>query len=145
MIVADVSVWVNRFLPEDAFHQASRAWLIETTTAGVALVAPAIVLAEVSGSIARRTGNDQLGYQIAQQIRQLSTLQLLSVDDALGQLAARVASTSTYRLRGADAVYLAVAQRLQIPLVSWDREQLERAAALVRTYQPGEAPDLTEK
>jgi predicted nucleic acid-binding protein len=101
------------------------------------------VLAEVSGSIARRTGNDQLGYQIVQQIRQLPTLQLITVDDVLGQLAAQIAST--YRLRGADAVYLAVARRLQIPLVSWDREQLDRATALVTTYQPGEAPGPAEK
>lgn len=143
MIVTDASVWVSRFLPEDSFHQASRAWLIETATAGVALVAPTIVLAEVSGSIARRTGNEQLGYQIVQQIRQLPTLQLITVDDTLGQLAAQVASS--YRLRGADAVYLAVAQRLQIPLVSWDREQLDRAAALVTTYQPDEAPGPAEK
>jgi predicted nucleic acid-binding protein len=139
MIVVDASVWISRFLPDDAFHQASRTWILETTTAGKAIVAPTIMLAEVSGSIARRTGNDQLGYQIVQQIRLLPTLQLITVDDGLGQLAAKIAST--YRLRGADAVYLAVAQRLQIPLVSWDREQLERAAALVTTYQPGEAVD----
>lgn len=137
MIVVDASVWVSRFLPDDTFHQSSRTWLLETTTAGKALVAPTIMLAELAGSIARRTGNDQLGYQIVQQIRQLPSLQLIAVDDGLGELAAQIAST--YRLRGADAVYLAVAQRLQIPMVSWDREQLERAAALVKTYQPGEA------
>ena len=143
MIVVDASVWVSRFLPEDAFHRASRAWLIETTTAAVALIAPTIMLAELSGAIARRTSNDQLGYQIVQQIRQLPTLQLISVDDVLGQLAAQAAST--YRLRGADAVYLAVAQRLQVPLVSWDRELLERAAPLVTTYRPDEAPGPAKK
>jgi predicted nucleic acid-binding protein len=136
MIVVDASVWVSRFLPDDAFHQVSRTWLIETSTAGKALIAPTIMLAELSGSIARRTGNEQLGYLIVQQIRQLPTLQLIAVDDVLGQMAAQIAST--YRLRGADAVYLAVAQRLQIPLVSWDREQLNRATGLVSTYQPGE-------
>ena len=143
MIVVDASVWVSRFLPEDAFHQTSRAWLIEMTAAGVALIAPTIALAEVAGSIARRTGSEQLGYQIVQQIRQLPTVQFIAVDAALGQLAAQIAST--YRLRGADAVYMAVAQRLQIPLVSWDQEHLERAAAGVATFRPGEAPGLAEK
>lgn len=122
-------------MPEDAFHQASRTWLIERTTAGTVLVAPTIMLAEVAGSIARRTNNEQLGYQIVQQIRRLPTLQSVAVDDALGQMTAQIAST--YRLRGADAIYLAVAQRLQIPLVSWDRQQLERAAGVVMTYRPG--------
>ncbi|MFO7682985.1 MAG: type II toxin-antitoxin system VapC family toxin [Chloroflexota bacterium] len=143
MMVVDASVWVSRFLPEDAFHQASRTWLIEMTTAGMALVAPTIMLAEVSGSIARRTGNDRLGYQIVQQIRQLPSVQFIAVDDTLGQLAAQTAST--YRLRGADAVYMAVAHRLQIPLVSWDEEQLDRAAAGVAAFRPGEAPDLMEE
>ena len=143
MMVVDASVWVSRFLPEDAFHQASRTWRMEMTTAGMALVAPTIVLAEVSGSIARRTGSDQLGYQIVQQIRQLPSVQFIAVDDTLGQLAAQTAST--YRLLGADAVYMAVAQRLQIPLVSWDQEHLDRAAAGVTTFRPGEAPDLAEK
>lgn len=143
MMVVDASVWVSRFLPEDVFHQVSRTWLIEMTTAGMALVAPTIALAEVSGSIARRTGNDQLGYQIVQQIRQLPAVQFIAVDDTLGQLAAQIAST--YRLRGADAVYMAVAQRLQIPLVSWDQEQLDRAAAGVTTFRPGEGADLVEK
>lgn len=142
MMVADASVWVSRFLPEDAFHHASRTWLIDVTLAGMVIFAPTIVLAEVSGSIARRTDNEQLGYQIVQQIRQLPTLQLITVDDVLGQLAAQIAST--YRLRGADAVYLAVAHRFQVPLVSWDREQLARAAALVTTYQPGETIDRAE-
>lgn len=136
MIVVDASIWVSRFLPEDAFHQVSRTWLIDVTMAGVFLVAPTIVLAEVSGAIARRTGNSQLGYQIVQQIGQLPTLRLIAVDDGLGQVAAQIAST--LRLRGADAVYLAVAHRLQIPLVSWDREQLDRASVLVTTYRPGE-------
>ena len=48
-------------------------------------------------------------------------------------------------VRGADAVYLAVAQRLQLPLVSWDGELLERAAALVTTYRPGEVVGPAEK
>lgn len=141
MMVVDASVWVSRFLPEDAFHQASRTWLIEMATAGMALVAPAIMLAEVAGAIARRTGNRQLGYQIVQQIRQLPSLQLVAIDDTMGQLAAQTASA--YQLRGADAVYTAVAQRLQIPLVSWDQEHLDRATALVTTFRPSEASDLT--
>lgn len=89
MIVVDASVWVSRFLPEDAFHQAGRAWLLEMTTAGVALIAPTTALAEVSGSIARRTGSEQLGYQVVQQIRRLPTVQFVAVDDALGLLAAQ--------------------------------------------------------
>lgn len=40
------------------------------------------------------------------------------------------------RLRGADAVYVAVADQLSLPLVSWDVEQRERAAARVEVIVP---------
>jgi predicted nucleic acid-binding protein len=133
-MVVDASVWVSRFLPQDAFYETSRTWLINSTAAGTSLIAPAIALAELSGSIARRTGNTQLGYQIAQQIQQLPTLQLISIDNELGLLAAKIASE--YQLHGADSIHVAVAYQLDMPLISWDKEQLDRAKALVPTHQP---------
>jgi predicted nucleic acid-binding protein len=132
--VVDASVWVSRFWPDDAFHTASRAWIIETTRSGHLLVAPIIMLAEVSGAIARRTRDRQLGYQIVQQIRQLPTLQLITVDDSLGQFSAQLASE--FQLRSADAVYVATASRLQLPLISWDREQIGRARELINAHTP---------
>lgn len=44
-----------------------------------------------------------------------------------------------YALRGADAIYVAVAQRHGTTLVSLDREQRERAAPVVATATPAEA------
>lgn len=139
MIVVDASVWVGRFLPQDAFHTLSRTWLTNSTLAAQTLVVPTTVFAEIAGAISRRTGHDLLGYEIVQQIRKLPTLQPIQIDNTLGDLAAELAST--YRLKGADAVYLAVAHRLQIPLVSWDEEQLRRASAVVKSYRP-DAPDV---
>ena len=43
------------------------------------------------------------------------------------------------RLRGADATYVAVAQRLDLPLITWDREQLERASRLITVRSPVES------
>jgi hypothetical protein len=39
-------------------------------------------------------------------------------------------------LRGADACYVAIAAAFDIPLVSWDAQQLERAAAVIKAYAP---------
>ena len=134
MTVTDASVWVSRFLNDDAFHAASLRWLTEMIADERAVVAPASMLAEVAGAIARRTGKTQMGYEVVQRIRRVPSLQLVAIDPDLGNYAAEIASS--YRLRGADAIYVAVAHRLQIPLVSWDREQLERAASLIRTSSP---------
>ncbi len=52
-------------------------------------------------------------------------------------MAAKVAAN--LRLRGADAFYVAAASRLDIPLVTWDQEQMERARGLVNVITPEEA------
>ncbi|MSQ13676.1 MAG: hypothetical protein EXR47_06065 [Dehalococcoidia bacterium] len=63
--------------------------------------------------------------------------ELVAVERDLGQEAANVAST--LRLRGADAVYVALARRLGMPLVTWDREQRGRVAPTICTMTPAEA------
>lgn len=134
MTVTDASVWVSRFLSDDAFHAASLEWLTGVIADERTVVAPASMLAEVAGAIARRTGKTRLGYEVVQRIRRVPSLQLVAIDSDLGNYAAEIASS--YRLRGADAMYVAVAQRMQLPLVSWDREQIERAAGLIKASVP---------
>lgn len=136
MTVTDASLWVSRFLPDDDFHEVSRAWLESSVDAGLSLFAPTHVLAEVAGAVARRTGRTQLGYAVAQRIQQVPTMQLVAISVELGEFAAEVASN--YRLRGGDALYAAVAHHLNVPLVSWDREQITRVAGFVPAYRPDE-------
>lgn len=70
-------------------------------------------------------------------LRDLHTIRLIPLDDTLAQEAAELAADRA--LRGADAVYVAVARRHGCALVSLDREQRERAAAVVRALTPAEA------
>ena len=79
---------------------------------------------------------DQLAQQVGanQQILQMPTMQLISVGSNVGQLAAKIASEN--QLRGAGAVYVATAQLLDVPLVSWDQEQLTRASNIISTAMP---------
>lgn len=136
MSVIDASVWVSRFLPDDAYHAASSRWVKQVSGAGGLLVSPASMMAEVAGAIARRTGDRHLGYQIIQQIRRIPTLQIVAIDDSLGMYSAQLASD--LHIRGADALYIATASRLQLPLITWDREQLDRARALIGVQTPEE-------
>ena len=59
------------------------------------------------------------------------------MDEYLARLSTRVAATLF--LRGADAVYVAVAKRLNIPLVTWDKEQLTRGSPIIETLSPATA------
>jgi predicted nucleic acid-binding protein len=69
-------------------------------------------------------------------IRRLPSLSLALLDDALATRAAEIAMT--HRLRGADAVYVAVAEAFNATLITWDTEMLERAAAVVPTVTPSD-------
>jgi predicted nucleic acid-binding protein len=61
-------------------------------------------------------------------------LRLVPGEPELAILAARLAAD--LQLRGPDATYVAVAHHLNIPLVTWDKEQLHRAARLIATSTP---------
>jgi predicted nucleic acid-binding protein len=39
-------------------------------------------------------------------------------------------------LRGADAIYVAVAEQLRLPLITWDNEQEEKAKTSVDVRAP---------
>ena len=141
MYVVDASVWVSRFLPGDAFHAESRHWVEERVRRGEALVIPTLALVEVAGAVARRTGRASNGRRAAQYVEELSVSHPVALDENLARLSALVAAT--FSLRGADAVYVAVARGLDSPLVTWDKEQLERGAPLVETLSPGADPAPT--
>ena len=132
--VVDASVWVSLFIPHDAHHAASRLWLREHSAAGNPAIAPIILLAEIGGAIARRTGDSALGWQSVQQVQRVPGLRLVAINRKLGLLAATIAANG--RLRGADTLYLAVAEQLNIPLISWDSEQLAHAARSGTSYTP---------
>jgi predicted nucleic acid-binding protein len=133
MIVVDASVWVSYLIPADVNHSISRRWL-SRLIAEQPLAAPVLILAEVGGAISRRTGRPDLGEKVIGRLLSLPGLRLVSINHELGIRTARLAAE--LRLRGADAAYVAVAAALNIPLVSWDAEQLDRAAAVVRGYAP---------
>ncbi|MFW5943585.1 MAG: PIN domain-containing protein, partial [Chloroflexota bacterium] len=88
----------------------------------------------VAGAIVRRTDDTDLGHKVVDHVLSTPNLHLVNLDKELGKLAAQLAAE--HRLRGADAIYVAVAHRLQVPLISWDREQVERAKAVIIARTP---------
>ncbi|MGH7301490.1 MAG: type II toxin-antitoxin system VapC family toxin [Candidatus Rokuibacteriota bacterium] len=130
----DASVIVSRLVRHDANHEASRQWLTRHIAAGGLLITPALLLPEVAGAVARRTGRPRLARRAVNAVLRLPELRLVPVDDVLAREAASVAGT--LRMRGADAVYIAIAAGLRLPLVTWDTEQRDRAARLVEVLIP---------
>jgi predicted nucleic acid-binding protein len=133
-MVVDASVWVSRLVPQDVHHLVSRRWLERHVAGGGLLVAPVLLLAEVAGAISRRTREPRLANQAVESLLRVPDLRLVSVDPRLGREAARLAAD--LHLRGADAMYVALAHHLNVPLVTWDREQRDRAASLIMVHTP---------
>ena len=134
MTVVDASVWVAALVPRDAHHVASRDWLERELRAGRPLATPELAVIEVAGAIARRTGSSALGRRAAAAVLDVPALALHALD-APG-VATSTALAAERRLRGADAVYLALARILDAPLLTWDDEQIARAEGVVRARRP---------
>ena len=128
MIVVDASVWLSYLIESDVNHPISRRWLSGVLSEGEAIAAPVLLLAEIGGAIARQTGNPTLSRKTIDRLLAIPTLRLVSLDHGVGIQAARIAAAQ--RLRGADASYVAIAAALDVPLVSWDKEQVARAGTV---------------
>jgi predicted nucleic acid-binding protein len=81
-------------------------------------------------------GKPHLGYAFALEVSHFPELTMVNLDASLAQTAAEIAAH--HRLRGSDAVYVAVARRFGAMLVTMDAEQQERAAAVVPVRWPEE-------
>jgi len=132
--VVDASVWVSSLIPQDSFHRTSRTWLDRYLGVGGVIYEPVLLLPEVAGAIARLKGDPQVGQQALQDLLEVPGLRLVPHDFGFGRVAAQMASD--LQLRGADIVYVATAYLLQMPLVTWDREQRARASAVVAVQTP---------
>ena len=125
--IVDASVWVSRFVPSDVYHVQSRRWLEEHLASGRRVLAPTLLLVEVAGAIGRRTTDPTIARRVVASLRALPGLTWVGLPGEIRDHAAALAID--LRLQGADAVYVAIADRLRVPLVTWDAEQLSRASA----------------
>jgi predicted nucleic acid-binding protein len=133
-VVVDASVWVSRLVAGDAHHARSQGWFSAQGATGHRLIAPALVLAEVAGAIRRRTGQPRLAAAAINLIQRLPTLRLVPIDADLALSAAEL--SGEHGMRGADALYVATALQLGVPLVTLDREQRLRASAVIVVETP---------
>ena len=137
-VVVDASVWVSGFISKDINHNASRLWIERYIAEGGLLIVPAFLLIEVAAAVSRQAGQPTLGREAIRTLDYVRSMRFMSLDSAFIWTAVEVAAD--LQLRAGDATYVAVARRLNIPLVSWDTEQLQKAGNLTTTYTPRSYP-----
>ncbi len=132
----DASVFLSAFNDAEPDHAVSLRVMERLQAEAIPLIAPALLLPEVAAAIGRGTGDSVLAKRFASALARLPHLVLVLLDTKLAQQAADVAAR--HHLRGADAVYVAVAVRFGSALLTLDREQHKRAEPLVTARYPAE-------
>ena len=136
LYVVDASVFVSDAQPWEAFHADSSALLTYIANGEALVITPAIMPCEVAASIARQTGDPATARQFVYLLQQLPYLEVITIDPTLGNLAADVAAQQ--RIRGCDALYVALAQMYNTVLITLDQEQRQRVPPSVVARTPAE-------
>jgi predicted nucleic acid-binding protein len=135
--VVDASAWISYLVWEDEHHQETRAWLQHRPLTPGRFTAPSLLLIEIAGAVARRTGKPDTALRLVARLSQTAGLRLYAFDDVRRDEYVRLAAE--LRMRAADVMYVMLARDLGVPLVSWDRQQRERAADVIEVLTPVEA------
>jgi len=133
--VIDASVWVAWLDTKDAHHGAAATLLEGCQERGELLRSPSIALPEVLGSLARKGASAERQNEVLG----LFTGPAIVLNDVTFELASEAARLAgLYRLRGCDAIYVALAKQHSEPFLTFDAEQKERG---LRALEAGiEAP-----
>jgi predicted nucleic acid-binding protein len=134
MAIIDASVYVASINQQEEFHERSITWLRGAIAAKTPLVAPAIFLAEVAAAIGRGQDDVALARRAVALLRSSRLIHLHPVSIALAESAGRIAAER--QVRGCDAVYIALAQQLNQPLVTLDRQQARRSSSMIQVIEP---------
>lgn len=135
--VLDASVLVAAALPHEPFHPDAKMLMKHLLDDGAYVYLPTIAFAEVAAAIARGIGDGQLALAVIAQYASRADLRRIAVDVTLGDHATRIAAQQ--RIRGCDAVYVALADFEQAVLVTLDGQQRQRAPARITACTPAQA------
>ena len=133
----DASVFVNAFNPHEDGHAQSLQVLAAIQERGDPVIVPMLLVAEVASAVARASDDGAGAIRYALAMAALPHMTLVTLTAAMARQAAELAAA--HRLRGADAVYLAVTRRYGTTLVSRDDEQRRRGGAVAACLTPEEA------
>lgn len=134
MAIPDASLIAAFYVPDDRFHAQAVRWMDTMTESEVALQAPTILLAEAAGAIGRRLGDSSYAIRVVDSLLAGDVITFVPLTRPLAELSARIAATE--RIRGCDAIYLALAGETNDVLYSFDDEQIERGASVAQVVRP---------
>jgi len=134
MLTIDANVFISARVRTEVQHAASDQFLDRLVQATVDIFCPTLIVPEVAAAIARPTGSARLANAVVSQIENFPHLSLVGLTQDRARRSADLAILC--RLRGPDAVYVALAQEFGTTLITWDAEMLTRGARAVPVLTP---------
>lgn len=136
MLTLDANVFVSASAPAEAQHAVSVTFIGRVAAQSVDVHCPSLVLPEIAAAIIRPTSNAALAAQTVSGIGLLPSITLVTLTEQRARQAAQIAISC--RLRGADAIYVALAQEFGTTLITWDAEMLARGSQAVAVMTPSD-------
>jgi len=133
-LTIDANVWIGALDARDPACMTCRACLMKAAEGSARLYSPLLLPVEVAATISRKTRDMRQGRLAAQWVRGFVGHVWQPLTEACAAAAEQYAA-SLY-LRGADAVYVAVAHLSDAVLLTYDAEVIDRAAKTVRVMTP---------
>jgi predicted nucleic acid-binding protein len=143
MYTLDASVWVNGFDRKEPGAITTRHLLQLLAVQGRPIIIPNLALVEVAGSVSRTRRRPAKATAFVDTIVRLPHVTVVPLTADLAEAAAQLAAR--HALRGADAVYAAVALAAGCTLISLDGEHLARLRNVVPTLTPAAALEFVQQ
>jgi predicted nucleic acid-binding protein len=137
MYTIDASVWVNSFDVREVGYETSRTFLQQVATHQFPLFLPYLLLVEVAGAISRAYQTPEQAQQFALALQALPNVTFIGLQQELTEKGMELAAQ--HKLRGADAIYAAVALHTNCTLISLDQEHQTRLQGIVKVESPQQA------
>ncbi len=135
-VTIDASVWLNAFRPGEEGNAESLAFLERIRRSREPMISPTLLLPEIAAVLSRSGEKRENTLRFVNSVRALPHQVWIALDETTAQVAVDLAER--WKLRGADAVYGAVAFRFSTTLVTRDKEQLERLQKAISVRLPEE-------
>lgn len=133
-LTIDANLWLAAGDPAEPSEEVSSQFLLTVVASNETIESPLLLQVEIAGAAARKTRNAEDALRFVHEVSVVATHTWHVLDGALAASASALASRLF--LRGADAVYVAVAALTGSTLITLDRELIRRSASVIPVLTP---------
>ena len=134
MFCIDASVIISAAHDTEIYSEASQEFLSRLREEKLKAFLPELVMPEIASGLLRATKNVKFAYEFVDSLRAIPNFAFVPLDRTLSDAAVNVIIATG--LKGADAVYVALALNYNLTLVTLDKDQLLRSRNLIAVRKP---------